>query len=220
MKSIVIIGAGGFGREVLWLIERINKKSVDDLGIKEWNILGFVDDNAELKGKIINDHPVIGTCDDLIKMSEKEDIFAVAAIGSAKVKKNVIQKIEGHVQFATVIDPSVIISDRVNIGEGCIVCAGSLITIDIKIGNHVIVNLDCTIGHDVVIEDYVTIYPSVNVSGNVVIGTESEVGTGTQIIQGKSIGRHSIMGAGAVVISNIPKSCTAVGVPAEPVKFF
>lgn len=96
-------------------------------------------------------------------------------------------------KFATLIDPSVLVSKRVEIGEGSIICAGTIITVNIKIGNHVIVNLDCTIGHDDVIEDFVTIYPSVNVSGKVLIGECSELGTEMQIIQGKKVAPNTII---------------------------
>jgi sugar O-acyltransferase (sialic acid O-acetyltransferase NeuD family) len=112
------------------------------------------------------------------------------------------------------------LSKRVSIGEGSIICAGTIITVDISIGEHVIINLDCTIGHDDTIQDYVTLYPSVNVSGNVVVGECTELGTGMQIIQGKNIGRESIVGAGAVIVRDIPEKCTAVGSPAKPIKFF
>ena len=73
------------------------------------------------------------------------------------------------VRFATIVDPSVILSKSVSIGEGTIICAGTIATVDISIGKHVIINLDCTLGHDDVIGDFVTICPSVNVSGNVIM---------------------------------------------------
>ena len=111
-----------------------------------------------------------------------------------------------------------ILSDRVQIGASTIICAGTIITVDIRIGDHVIINLDCTLGHDDIIRDYVTIYPSVNVSGNVEVGECSKFGTGMQIIQGKNIGTESIIGAGAVVIRDIPDRCTAVGSPAKVIK--
>ena len=110
-------------------------------------------------------------------------------------------------------------SDRVFIGEGSIICAGSIITVDIRIGKHVILNLDCTVGHDACLEDFVTVYPSVNVSGNVLVEECAELGTGTQIIQGKKIGAQTIVGAGAVVVKDLPEKCTAVGSPAKPIKF-
>lgn len=82
------------------------------------------------------------------------EIYAVCAVGSASVRKRIVSKFQNSkVKFATVIDPSVIISDRVQIGEGTIICAGTIITVDVKIGNHVIINLDCTIGHDDIIGD-------------------------------------------------------------------
>ena len=121
-------------------------------------------------------------------------------------------------KFATLVDPSALVSNRVDIGEGSIICAGTIITVDIKIGNHVIINLDCTIGHDDVIEDFVTIYPSVNVSGNVLIGECSELGTGMRIIQGKKVAPNTIIGAGAVVVKDCAESGTYVGSPAKRIK--
>ena len=70
------------------------------------------------------------------------------------------------------------------------------------------------------LHDFVTIYPSVNVSGNVTISECVELGTGMQIIQGKTIGTESIIGAGAVVVRDIPQKCVAVGSPAKPIKYF
>ena len=111
-------------------------------------------------------------------------------------------------------------SDSVKIGAGSIVCAHTIITVDVNIGDHVVINLDCTIGHDAVLQNFVTLYPSVNVSGMANIGLCCELGTGMQIIQGKTIGDYSIIGAGAVVVKDIPSKCTAVGSPAKPIKFF
>lgn len=217
MKKIYIVGAGGFVREVLWLIKRINEVAVKNGRECEWYIAGFIDDDRSLHGEMLDDYPVLGGGDYLAALSE--DVYVVIAIGSAKVKKIVVEKLSAlkNIHFATLIDPSVILSDRVQIGDGCIICAGTIMTVDITIGSHVIINLDCTLGHDDVIGDYVTIYPSVNVSGNVKIGEESEIGTGAQIIQGKSIGKQVILGAGAVVVKDIKEAGTYVGLPASRV---
>ena len=210
MMKLVIIGVGGFGREVAWLVERINK-------IKPtWNLIGFVDDNTEYCGSLINGYPVLGNCDWL--NNQTDEIFAVCAIGASKVRKSVIEKLS-KVKFATIIDPSVLLSERVIIGAGSIICAGSILTVEIQIGAHVIINLDCTIGHDAKLHDYVTLYPSVNISGCTVLEECVEMGTGSLIIQGLNIAGGSIVGAGAVVVTNLPKECTAVGIPAKPIKF-
>lgn len=210
MKDLYIIGAGGFGREVAWIVERINS-------IKPtWNLKGFIDDNETLWGSTDGEYHVFGGCEYL---SALEDVYAVCAVGSSNVRKKIIEKLKDtSVKFATLVDPSVLYSNSVKIGEGAIVCAGTIITVDVNIGDHVIVNLDCTIGHDAVIDDFVTIYPSVNVSGNVLIGECSELGTGTQIIQGKKVISNTIIGAGAIVVKDCLESGTYVGSPAKKIK--
>ena len=213
MKKLYIVGAGGFGREVAWLVERINSVKA------EWSLEGFIDDNATKHGTLEGGIKVLGGCEYF--SNYVEDVWVVCAVGSAKIRELIISKLKKypHVHFATLIDPSVIKSNSIEIGEGTIVCAGTIITVDVQIGSHVIINLDCTIGHDDIIEDYVTLYPSVNVSGNVLVEKGVELGTGAQIIQGKKIGEGTIIGAGAVVIKDLPGECTAVGCPATPVKF-
>lgn len=210
MKDIVIIGAGGFGREVAWLIEDINKVN------KEWNLVGFVDDDEYLQGKEINGYKVVGD----IEWLKNQSYYVVNAIGDPIIKKKIIERLKfSKNKYPALIHPSVIYSDKVSFGEGTIICAGNIITVDIGIGKHVIINLDCTIGHDVIIEDYSTILPSVNVSGFVKIGECVSVGTGAAIIQGISIGKNTTIGAGSVVVKDLPENCTAVGVPAKPIKF-
>lgn len=210
MKDIVIIGAGGFGREVVWLIEDINKVN------KEWNLLGFVDDNESIQGKDVNGYKVVGN----IEWLKTQEIYVVNAIGDPIIKKKVQGKLDGSKNYYPVLmHPSVISSDKVKIGEGSIICAGNIITVDIEIGKHVIINLDCTIGHDAKIDDYSTILPSVNVSGNVHIEQCVSVGTGSAVIQGVKIGENTIVGAGAVVVKDLPANCTAVGSPAKPIKY-
>lgn len=209
MKDLYIIGAGGFGREVAWLVERINTVT------PTWNIKGFIDDNESLWETTEDDYKVLGGCDYL---KELRDVYVVCAVGNVRTRELIIDKIKNtDIQFATLIDPSVIKSDKVEIGEGSIICAGNIITVDVKIGNHVIINLDCTIGHDDVIHDYVTVYPSVNISGNVEVGKCSELGTGVQIIQGKKIAAYTVIGAGGVVVKDIEEKGTYVGIPAKKI---
>ena len=213
MKDLLILGAGGFSREVAWLIERINSAS------PRWNLIGFLDDNEKLLNKQLNGYSVVGKIQDAARF---EGAYIVCAIGAADVREKIVGRVKEicpNIKFATLIDPSAIMSDYVSIGEGTVICAHTIITVNISIGNHVIINLDCTIGHDAVLDDFVTLYPSVNVSGNSRIGKCSEMGTGAQIIQGKRVGEHSIVGAGAVIVKDIPANCTAVGSPAKPIKF-
>lgn len=212
MNDLIIVGAGGFGREVAWLVERINAVQLT------WNLLGFLDDNDALQGEQVDGYSVLGTIEHITLYM---DAWLVCGIATARVRKSIIQRLNsyGELKYATLIDPSVAMSERVRIGEGTIICAHSIVTVDIKIGSHVIINPDCTIGHDAILKDFVTMYPSVNVSGTTMIGECVELGTGIQIIQGKTIGDQTIVGAGAVVVKDLPAKCTAVGSPAKPIKY-
>ena len=212
-QNIIIVGAGGFGREVQWLIERINKDKTE----KKWKLIGYVDDGMQI-GTDVNGVPVLGGIDYLQKL--KEPVNAVCAIGNAEIRKKVIQKLTENerIDFPNLIDPSVQLSEKIKMGRGNIICAGTILTVDIVLQDFIILNLDCTVGHDVRLDSYVTVYPSVNISGNVTVGEACELGTGAQIIQGKALKEKTIVGAGAVVIDDLPGYCTAVGIPAVVVK--
>lgn len=206
-KNLIIIGASGFGREVAWLVERINAISLN------WELLGFIDDNEKIQGQIINGYPVIGKTGDVGKYNES---YFVCAVGSAKIREKIINKtkrVNPQIKYATLVDPSVLMSEIIEIGEGTIICAGSILTTNIKIGNHVHINLDCTIGHDAILKDYVTLYPSVNISGNVKIGNQVELGTGSKVIQGIKIGEKTLVGAGSTIIRDFQGNGTLVGNP-------
>lgn len=209
MKELYIVGAGGFGREILWLVQRINEHA------PTWKFSGFIDDNAELHGLTRDGYPVLGGCDYLQKLTN--NVWVVIAVGAAQVKKKIAEKLEQFpkLQFATLIDPSVQLSSSVSIGEGSIICAGSVLTVDVEIGNHVAINLNCTVGHDAVLQDYTTVYPGVHISGNVAVGQCVELGTGSQIIQGKKIEDNIVVGAGSVVTKDLVEQGTYVGVPVK-----
>lgn len=206
-EDIVIAGYGGFAREVQWLIERIN------LVEKRWNFKGFIDcDNSENPLIIGDDSYIIDT---------KDSLNVVIAVGSVSLRKKLYDKYKTNknIKFPNLIDPSVIFSKDISMGEGNIICAGNILTVNIQVGNCCIVNLHCTIGHDSCLEDFITINPNSNVSGNVSIHSCTEIGTGSKIIQGVSIGCNSILGAGAVVVRDVQENTTSVGVPAKVVKF-
>lgn len=212
MKDIVIVGAGGFGREVKTIIDTLNAKE------QKYNFLGFYDDGVE-KGLLINGFPVLGSLSEL--NSTKKELLVVLGIGNPIIKSKIINSLTNQLlHFPTLIHPSVYISnDDVTILEGCVICAGTIITCNIKIGKFVTLNLMCTVGHDTIIDDYASFMPSVNISGEVHIEEKVYVGTGAKIINQLTIGNSTIVGAGAVVSKSLPKFCTAVGIPAKPIKF-
>ncbi|SRR5690554_1027317 len=212
MKDITIFGAGGFGREVKTIIDAINKSE------PTYNFVGFYDDGIQ-KGTIVNGYPVLGGIQELNEVTS--ELSLIISIGDPRIKKNILNKIENSfIKFPTIIHPNASVSsDDVQIGKGTIICEGTIITCNIKIGDFVIFNLMCTVGHDTIIDDYCAFMPSVNISGEVHLHQGVYVGTGAKIINLLEIGQETIVGAGAVVSKSLPAKCTAVGIPAKPIKF-
>ena len=212
MKDIAIFGVGGFGREVLSLIQDINKQE------RKWSIVGFFDDGYPI-GTKVNGFENLGGIETINNYNKPLDL--VIAIGTPSIKKTVISKISNpQINYPTIIHPTVIIGDKnyVRIGIGCIFCAYTIVTTNIEIGDFVILNLACTVGHDTKIGKYSAFMPTCNVSGEVIIEDGVYCGTGVKIINQTSIGTNTIVGAGAVVTNPLPSDCTAVGVPARVIK--
>lgn len=212
MKSVVIVGAGGFGREVLEIFKDQNKIA------KTWDILGFIDDNEELHGKKINGYLVLGGLDWLRKHSGN-NFGCVCTIGACETRKQVVDRLqEIGANFCNAIHPSVIMSEFVELGKDVIICAGSILTVNIRIGDHVHIDTNCTVMHDAVIGSYCRLNPGVKINGNNCLGEGAYIGAGATFIQDVSVGGWSTIGAGAVVIEDIPERVVAVGVPAKVVK--
>ncbi|MCW1929100.1 acetyltransferase [Bhargavaea beijingensis] len=213
MKKIVIYGSGGFAKEVAQLIEDINENK------PIWEVLGYIDDNIEMHGKIVNELPILGGRE---WFEEKSYISIALGIGSPKAKKSIVENLSllsNSFAFPNIIHPTVKISKFNKMGIGNVICEGNVITTNISIKDFVTVNINSTIGHDTSIGSYSTILPNSSISGNVVFEEGVDFGTNATIIQGLTIGSNSIIGAGAVVVKDIPKNCTAVGMPAKPIKF-
>jgi sugar O-acyltransferase (sialic acid O-acetyltransferase NeuD family) len=211
---IVIFGAGGFAREVLQIIQDINAQSP---GASPWHPMGFVVDSAFMGGEPVHGLPILGSVDWLALHPQ---VQVVVAVGAPSSRRRIAASIEaqGRNTFATLVHPRAWVGRQVEIGPGSVICAGSLITTDIRLGRHVHVNIGSTIGHDATLGDFVTLNPSVNVSGNVVVGQGCEIGTGSVVIPRADLGDWSIVGAGSVVTKPLPANVTAVGAPARVVK--
>ncbi|ESK56749.1 acetyltransferase [Acinetobacter tjernbergiae] len=205
MNKLIIIGAGGMGREVAWLARRCNRK-----------IVGFLDDTIEKQNLVFNEVPVLG----LVESYEKYlDCDFILGIGNPRAREKIINNVLKKVKnFATLVDPTALIGENVNLGEGVIIGAGSILTLDIKVGNHVIININTTISHDVIIKDYVTIAPNVALSGNIEVGKLVEIGTNAAVREKLHINNGAMIGMGAVVTKDISNNKIVIGNPAKNFK--
>lgn len=209
MKKLIIVGAGDFGREVSWVVERLNAQA------PTWDLLGFVDDAPDVQGAIIDGYPVLGPVSMLESVAE--ETWVVCSIGTGKTRKKVIERVlqNQSLRPATLIDPAAIVGRNTRVGEGCVVCAGTVLAISSRLEPHTIINLNCTIGHDTVLEPFCTVHPGTNLSGKVHVGQCTDIGTGTKIIQGLTVCPGCTLGAGAVVVRDITEPGTYVGIPAK-----
>ncbi|WP_456426197.1 acetyltransferase [Rhodocaloribacter sp.] len=208
MRPLVIVGAGGFGRETAALVEDINRDE------PAWELLGFVDDDATLHGSERLGYPVLGGLDWLCR---RRNVHYVLAIGAPRIRKRMDRRLEATpLSPATLIHPAAAVHRTTSLGPGTILCRGVTLTVAIRVGRHVILNLHGTVGHDATLGDYTTAHPGVHISGHARTGTAVELGTGCVLLPGVTVGEGARVGAGAVVTRDLPAHCTAVGVPARP----
>ena len=208
MKDIAIYGAGGFGREVLCLINSINQQEL------RYNFIGFFDDNLKIETTISN-YKVIGGINEL--NSYKKPLCLVIAIGRSKSVKDIVCKITNKkIEFPNLIAPNVIIYDqsKLKIGKGNIVLFNCILSVDVIIGDFNIMNFIVCLGHDAKIGNFNIFSPSVKISGNAIIGDSNFFGVCSIVLQGKKIGMNTTVGANSVIMRNTKDNCLYLGNPA------
>lgn len=210
-KKVVIIGAGGLGRETIWLLRDLIRAG------EKIELAGFIDDAQEKIGTQVSGLKVIGDTKWLMQRLDKFE--PVLAVGQIHARKRLAEKLGAQgAKFRTIIHPQTSCAPDATIGEGSIVFPQVVISTKVKIGKFVLLNPGITISHDVEIGDYCLIGSGAHFAGGVKVGAESEIGTGANLIPLVKVGSRTIVGAGAVVIKDLPDKIVAVGVPARVVK--
>lgn len=199
-RPIAIVGAGGFAREVLWLLA--------DIGVAD-RVSGFYETDAHWHDREIAGLPV--------RPASEIDAGwnAVVAVGDPAGRIGILSALPAGLGFPTFVHPAARIGPRVELGEGTIVCAGSILTCDIGIGRHVHLNIGTTVGHDCIFGDFVTTAPAVNVSGRCALGRAVYIGTNACLREGLHVPESSVIGMGAVLVGQPDGPGTYVGNPAR-----
>jgi len=210
MKKVILLGAGGFAREILETIDEINKHTEEII-----MPIGFVYDGGDKeRGILIHDIPVLGDLTRLKEMDLKE-ILLVTAVGTSVTRRKLVQeakKVGG--QFISIIHPTALVSRWATIGEGAVIQSYSVILPDVKIGNYFAGNGAVRVGHDTIIGDYVHINPTVNIAGGSIIGNDVFIGVKATILKAE-IGDGAVIGACALITKDVPPNMLAIGIPAK-----
>lgn len=207
MEDIVIVGASGFGREVLEMINSINKVQ------PTWNVLGFIDDNLNALDGFDVGYRVLSSIRDCRPTDKEQYVLAIAA---PTTKEKVVPQLkEKGARFATIIAPGVTIGERTMLGEGVVAFGQVGISVDCRIGNFVFFNALDGIGHDTVIGDYCTFGPKVCISGATKIGKCVNVGALASTYPGIEVGDYATIGMNSAAIRRVKANSTVIGVPAK-----
>lgn len=207
--DVIIVGAGGHGRVVLDILRAAGGH----------NPVGFIDADPQLAGQEIGGIPVLGQANLLPKLKSQKVKGAIVAIGDNHARRSYAKKLAAQgFELINAIHPRSVVSPTARLGTDLVVAAGAVIGTDAIIGGDTIINTCAVIDHECEIGQAVHVCPSAALAGRVRVGDEAFLGLGCNIIQCLTIGANAVIGAGAVVIRDVPDGVTVVGVPARVIQ--
>ena len=216
MDIYAIVGAGGFGRELLPVAEEMIATICLDRAFK----IVFVDQGDLDSIEETNGYELMSDID-FFNLDAERKFFNVA-VGNGKIRELIADKfISNGIKPFSISASNTLVLSKNDIGVGAVLCPFTMVTSNVKIGKFFQANIYSYIAHDCVIGDYVTFAPGVKCNGNVFIDDHAYIGTGAVIKQGKTgrpltIGKGAVVGMGAVVTKSVPDGVTVFGNPAKP----
>lgn len=211
-RLVLIVGAGGFGRETAALLNALRAKG-------EFEAAGFADDSEELQGRTIVGLPVLGPVDVAGELDEHGVVVTVGNPRSFDVKRSIVGRLGlDRSRYVTLVHPTASIGSQVAMGEGTVVLAGCVATQGVTIGRHVAMMPNVVLTHDDEVGDFAILGAGARLGGGVKVGEGAYVGSGVSVRESILIGSGAMVGMGAVVVNDVPPGETWVGVPARPLK--
>ena len=201
MRDLFIVGAGGFGREAVWTVERINKAAQQPL----WNVIGFADDDPSKANGNFEGYPMLGNCEKASKDHPGASVFV--AIGDNGVRRDIYRRLRGH-DFPAFIDPSAQVSPTTEFRHGTYIACEAVVSVGTEIGKFVIINARAGVGHDSRVGDFSNIAPGVSISGHTVIGEDVFMGTNSCTAPGMKVGDGATVACGTPVLKDVEPGVT------------
>lgn len=196
MRDIFIVGAGGFGREAVWTIERINASAPHPL----WNVVGFADDDPTKASGNFEGYPLLGSTAKASKDLPGASVFI--AVGDNAVRRRLYAQLRGH-DFPALVDPSAQVSPTTEFKHGTFIAVGAVVSVGTEIGKFVIINARAGVGHDSRVGDFANISPGVSLSGHTDIAEDVFMGTNSCTAPGMSVGKGAVVACGTPVMANV-----------------
>ncbi len=211
MKHLIIIGVGGFAREVYWHAKA-------SLGYGEtWDLKGFLDGDVKLPDEEYDklEMPVLG--DTAEYKIEKDDVF-FCAIGNGAARKRIVEHmLAKKAKFINIIHHTALIQGNVKYGVGCFLGPRTGLGDHVTLGNFVMLNNASAVGHDAKIDDYVSLMSFVDITGYCHLEEGAMFGSGARILPHGKVGAYATVGAGSVVLRRVKPGTTVFGNPAMPI---
>jgi sugar O-acyltransferase (sialic acid O-acetyltransferase NeuD family) len=211
VTDLLIVGGGDQGRQVISTIEAGGRDRV----------VGVLD-RALAAGDTVSGHPVLGREDDLETAAHERGATGfVVAIGDNSRRAALAEQLERehpHLGLSTVVHPTASIAADATIGGGSIVLAGAVVGNGCTVGRGVLLGIRSSVDHDGTVGDFVSLAPGVTVAGSVRIGPMTALGVGANVVHGRTIGEHTVVGAGSLVMRDVPDRVVAYGIPAVAVR--
>ncbi|CDE82933.1 sugar O-acyltransferase sialic acid O-acetyltransferase NeuD family [Coraliomargarita sp. CAG:312] len=210
MVNIIIVGAGGLGREIFGYVQDCISSG------KPWKIKGFIDDNPNALQGYKYETKIISSMENYLP---SPDDTLVCAIGTPKIKKEKVEKLlERGAKFTTLVHPTAYVGPNVVLGEGAVICPRVSLTCDISIGKFALLNIATGCGHDSQIGDFATISGFCDITGFCKVGEGAFLASHVSMIPNSEIGKWSKVGIGSTVILKIKDNESAFGNPAVPLR--
>lgn len=206
-RPLVIVGAGGFGRETIDTVRAINS------GSPTWDVIGVIDDSpSELNLQRLRQLGVeyLGGVDQV-----PDDAAVALCVGSPAARAGLAARLSHSVDFPSLIHPSTTSGSHFRHGRGLITLAGVSIGTNVEVSDHVHLNAHAVIGHDTRLLDFVSVNPNATVSGDCLVGAGTLIGASSTVLQQITVGEGSVVGAAACVVSDVAPRTTVKGVPAR-----